>query len=541
MPAGPTRPPGFWQVFNRGLSLYERHSYERALSEFLKLLEDDSSDTTVRTHVLRTCRKLVDKLMKAKKLREAHNAYHYMLRICGPDVTNTDRRRLNKLVDTLIEAYPGSGFEHVPLEPVLAKPDFSIRTTESDGVSLLDRSRIGQDVRPRKERWHSVTLASRGTLHFRRNYDSQRGRFGSSLLLLKQDPAGADEMSLVDIGFYRFKAASGYDGMVAVTDDLNMYLCTLGGRVQAFVPIGRYAADHYHVRCVDISPDGGKLLFTSANRVYLMDKTFVPLGCWRTPLNEGWREMPSPTRDEKQRCLSVLELTGEPTKDEIRGAFRKLILRHHPDQNVGNPEANAETRAVIEAFELLAGEKAEEALSADRDLVFYCKTVLRQTFFDPSTGDSLAGQLCMVLPDAGEDWVYSTAWSHDGQTLYLGCYSGKLYCVAADGRVRRIYDCHDTIRCVVQVGDVVLVETDACVFVIEGGSYARYVPKEKNCQFWWTKSGFIQVGTKQLRFYRYSGESLCEMEFKKSIYDVTWRADRVEVKTGDTQYVFAVK
>jgi hypothetical protein len=52
---------------------------------------------------------------------------------------------------------------------------------------------------------------------------------------------------------------------------------------------------------------------------------------------------------------AVLELDAGASADDVRRAFKRLALEHHPDRNPGDPGAVARFRRVCEAFELLEG------------------------------------------------------------------------------------------------------------------------------------------------------------------------------------------
>jgi hypothetical protein len=61
------------------------------------------------------------------------------------------------------------------------------------------------------------------------------------------------------------------------------------------------------------------------------------------------------TLDEARRELGV---SGKSGRAEVRRAFRKLALLHHPDHNAGRADAAARFRRVLLAYEILLGQRA---------------------------------------------------------------------------------------------------------------------------------------------------------------------------------------
>jgi len=56
----------------------------------------------------------------------------------------------------------------------------------------------------------------------------------------------------------------------------------------------------------------------------------------------------------KRDYYEVLEVTKTVTTDELKVAYRRLAMKHHPDRNPGDPEAEAKFKEATEAFEVLS-------------------------------------------------------------------------------------------------------------------------------------------------------------------------------------------
>lgn len=55
----------------------------------------------------------------------------------------------------------------------------------------------------------------------------------------------------------------------------------------------------------------------------------------------------------KKEALSLLGLSGDPSEQEIKKAYRKLATEHHPDKNSGNKESEEKFKKVTAAYETL--------------------------------------------------------------------------------------------------------------------------------------------------------------------------------------------
>jgi len=54
-----------------------------------------------------------------------------------------------------------------------------------------------------------------------------------------------------------------------------------------------------------------------------------------------------------ENLYDLLEVTENATSDEIKKAFRRLSIKHHPDKNTDKPDAEAYYLKVKRAYEVL--------------------------------------------------------------------------------------------------------------------------------------------------------------------------------------------
>lgn len=71
--------------------------------------------------------------------------------------------------------------------------------------------------------------------------------------------------------------------------------------------------------------------------------------------------------DTKEDYYGILEITPNASGEEIKGAYRRLALCHHPDRNKGSLDSEEKTKLLNEAYEVLS----DPAKRVEYDAVYF--------------------------------------------------------------------------------------------------------------------------------------------------------------------------
>lgn len=473
-------PDGFWNHFNCASSHYKRGQYRKAKESYTSARALLAGYEALETALLRTYRKLYKGAIDKKLWDEAYQELCELFETLPAGVSDTDRRQFTKVVQVLKERDPSFPGQAISLQkPGLRSAEKPLAEVECGFDKGISVQRDDTWHRPKGEkplRWQESELTLQGFLAVHRTYDEQASGYRSCRIrTYSSDGVVASEKEWPR-SFYKLKISEAGEHLIGYSDELQMSLSTLSGDILAERSISRAAdGNKYQIRCVDLSEGGTYCLFTSATRAYLVDRMLRTLRVWIMPPPPGYQVEHSghdAGNEQIERAFSTLELTGHPSQEEIKAQFRRLVLRYHPDRNPGDASAQERTKEIIAAYKIVSEEDIVAALDGLGDREYYYQILHEAELEIGDTGHTVTFTMSMSGPG---DWIYATHMTSRAERIYLGCYSGLIYCVDLGGDILKVYQTDAPIDGIVERGRHLYIWTHTSLYVLEGDKVVSHI------------------------------------------------------------------
>jgi len=488
-------PDGFWDRFNAATSHYNRGHYQKAKEAYMAARSLLSDYTALHAALLRTYRKLYKAAVDKKRWGEAYRELCELLRTRPANVSDTDRRQFNGVVEVLKKTDPD--FSARPLllqkQSETRREKLTARAESAVGIGIA----VQQDdtwEHPKGERalrWQERQVTPNGFVAVHRVYDEQASGYNACRIRTYSPEGEIVSQEDWPQSFYRLKICPTGEHLIGYSDDLKMSLWTLSGERLAERNIRHEAEDNkYHVRRVDLSEDARHCLFTSMTRAYLLDQRLRTVRVWIMPAPEGYkveRDGQDASNEQIKRSLATLELNGHPTQEEIRTQFRRLVLRYHPDRNPGDAAALERMKEIIVAYKMVSEGDVLAVLEGLGNREYY--KILHETESE-ITGTGLSMKLTISMSGPG-DWIYASHIAPDAKRIYFGCYSGTVYCVDPGGNVLKVYSADAPIDGILEAGGYVYLWTHTSLYVLEDEKVANHIDLRDGGLECFTEWGFI--------------------------------------------------
>jgi hypothetical protein len=289
-----------------------------------------------------------------------------------------------------------------------------------------------------------------------------------------------------------------------------------------------------HIRCVALSQDATRYLFTAVDEAWCVDSNGRGLWGAKLPIKEGWARIATPsdaavTSAEVARALRVMNLSLPITPEDVTRTYRQLAKQWHPDVNPNNPEAEEKMKALNAAAEALTGVNtnslprytgASFAREMGRTEVQAGGIAFTMTF--SQQGDETAAA----------DWIYAASFAGYSDSVYLAGYSGRVVLVDDNGRAVRVYDIGSVPRRIVDTGDYLYLLTDTRLYVLQSEALHAIVDTFDGGDFIVAQTGFGLLEKNRIRWFFEDGTYLGSVISKEPIRRVysTTRGMAVETR-----------
>ena len=541
------RPPEYWALYNAVESHYKRGWYERAKTELLELEKLGTLHPTARTLRLRTYRKLITKEKTKKVVSEKAIALcEEMFVECADEVTNTDRRAYNQLLDRLPPSSSSAQKARLSIVSRSRVPEYEVVEQSKLRVcNVVTCEASAKDIRGRGN-WHFAELVPSGVVYGKRGgYDEQLSRYTQTSFVHSPFNQYQPTNWIVDANVRLLAAAEKANIVATISGSLELSTWTPTGQLLASRSLRDLTTEFYELRSLAVSPEGEYIVVAAADRVQLLDSGLSVKNRWRTPLKEGWVKQTvaateDPRRVQIQEDMATLNLTRTVTPSELRKAFHQLILKHHPDRNPNNPEATDKTVTLLQAYERLSGvDDIEHALDGLDHSDYYYNLISQFKVEVPGLG--LEFTIGMSLGGDGRDWVYASYLTERAERIYLGAYSGKVYCISKCGIVLRTFDTGETMQTVRESLGHIWMQSFAAVHIFQGERLIRHLPLATGSHVSWGSAGFCIFHGKEVTLFTSPGEVAARLLFSRPVSIALWPGESLLIETSDRRFVFSTE
>jgi len=434
-------PREWWDLIYRAGNEYRRKKYVAARDLLHQAKNIAPLDYRAKPLLFRTLRKLTDKKL-SRKLSVAIQLeiFEELFRDFPKDVTNYDRSRRNKFIDSNRSDLGIAQQEHLPILEstfeVTDITDWAVRHLSTD-VSL------GKELRG-STKWDFVRSAAHGVLMGklvansgndqpqndaqteipRSSGESQSKTLRNTQFLYWSSETNDTTNWCVPGKIVLADLASECDAVVSLDMHFMLRFTNTSGTCEVEYAIPVPNRDSRRASAISISPDWKRSVVTIADQLFVYDKFHGLISNLKIPLKQGWEllsfeQKNQESKGEINQDLEILGITSSSDPDEIRRVFRRQLRELHPDLNRDDPDANEKTINLIKAYERVMGESPENILEDS--------TKESETFRTVQSNNDSVFDIYMV--GDGIDWVQSILLNDDS-TFIFGTTSG--HCVKAN-------------------------------------------------------------------------------------------------------------
>lgn len=524
--------PEYFSIIDDARSLYNRKLYLESKEEFLKCYNFEYKADTYFTHLIRAYRKAIEKFNIEENYSRVFELFEEMFDKC-PNYSITDLKKYNKIVKLINMVKETNHIEFRELK-INEVEDFEIDSKEIFLFSECLKPRGFKITKTDKTTYTDLTKFANFISH-----DISYITFQEGQIRYKEDFYDTE----INYSPYRFKESTDCKYFITSTIDSDILVFNWELELLKSINVSIYSETHTELRCVDLALNSSLFLFTNIDKAYILDSNLDILKIWEAPHKDGYEKRSNDNISDFDNHLLTLKLTGKPTQEEIKKSFRRLLLQNHPDINQDRPDAEENTRDLIQAYEVLTGEDAKKALEGENESEFYWVNIKNTKTYNIH-GINIEMSFSI---GSGEDWIYGSGISDDGQRIYLGCYSGKVYQINQSGRLLKkyiipedetgIYGSTNPISSIREFKERLYILTSWYLYILQNDVVVKYIPvNDGNIK--WFENGFVLLEKEELTIFDLDGRHIAKVIFKQKIKHICYTEGYFIVTTLSKSYCF---
>ena len=294
-----------------------------------------------------------------------------------------------------------------------------------------------------------------------------------------------------------------------------------------------------HIRCVALSRDASRYLFTAVDEAWCVDIGGKGLWGVKLPVKEGWTRIATPSSEfgtsaDVDHALALMGLSLPITPEDLKRRYRELAKQWHPDLNPRDPQAGDKMKALTAAAEVLTG------VEADALPRYTGATFIREMEHKEFEAGGVRFTMSIGM-QVGEihatDWIYAAGFAAKSDAVYLAGYSGRVLLVDEKGKGVRVYDIGTVPRRIVDTGDYLYLLTDTRLYVLHDDALHALVDTFDGGDLVVAQTAFGLLEKKRLRWFREDGRYLGSVVSKDPIRRVYATGDGMVVETRQRRAV----
>ncbi len=539
----PPSPPA-WQVSQeRNKDFYD--SYEKSYvkdifnaywkqqyNKVIKLIDTvPASERTgeVGHTFIKAYRNIIQRWRNKGKPAEALKWSDLMMENLANLVTDTDKRRHNKLIDELDSAKTKHSYSKYIVSAPSKKPLFQIPEwcnwllDSEESISKDNRPDLGfRDLYPTID--GCLMVDSKG-----RSNNAQKGnaaikKMSHKGVLIREAPLTHD--------IYRFSANPLGTGFVALSADCGFFAYNKNAEMLFKRDLKNIAEAKNYIRCIDISPEMDRLLYSIIDEVWCISSTGEQIWSVKMPPKAGWEKVVERvdkygTNREITDALSLMSLSFPFSIEDVKKKYRELALKWHPDLNPNDSTSHEKMQKLNAAVEILTGMEASSFFDLEAEIVTY-KKVLHHEKINLDNHGSFDLEASMVGP--GEDWVYAASFGEKGVT-YLGAYSGRIVELDVAGSPQHVFDVGLVPEKIFDNGNYLYIQTSTRLYILHGDKLLKIIDIFDKGKVIFAQSGFGLLASKSFKWFDEKGGLKGEISSKDPIRQVYPKDSNLVVET----------